>query len=140
MRESRRLRRPALQDFEDLDPATASADDVEAAREEIDAAWEEVSAAAADVSEADDAALDAAWSDLADDLENIPDDEPVADVVAGLQGTAAEVRGVFQEMADEPGAPEAPNRPLEASLALTLGGLRCIIPRQFAYVCRATRP
>ena len=93
----------ALQDFEDLDPATASIDDVEAAREAIDAAWEDVAAAAADVTEADEAALETAWGDLADDLENIPEDEAIADVLAGLQATAGEVRGVYQEMADGSG-------------------------------------
>lgn len=93
----------ALQDFQDLDPATASIDDVEAARDDIDAAWEDVAAAAADVSEADEAALETAWSDLADDLQNIPDDEAIADVLAGLQATADDVRGVYQEMADGSG-------------------------------------
>jgi hypothetical protein len=93
----------ALQDFEDLDPATASIDDVEAAREDIDAAWEDVAAAAADVTEADEAALESAWGDLADDLQNIPEDEAITDVLAGLQATAGDVRGVYQEMADGAG-------------------------------------
>ena len=93
----------ALQDFEDLDPATASIDDVQAAREEIDAAWDDVSAAAADVTEADEAALDEAWGELADSLENIPQDEVIADVLADLQATAGDVRGVYQEMADGSG-------------------------------------
>ncbi len=93
----------ALQDFQDLDPATASVDDVEAAREDIDAAWEDVAAAASGVSEADEAALETAWGARADDLQNIPDDEAIADVVAGLQETAGDVRGVYQEMADGSG-------------------------------------
>jgi hypothetical protein len=93
----------ALQDFQDLDPASASTDDVEAAREDIDAALEDVTAAASGVSEADEAALETAWGELADDLENIPDDEAIADVLAGLQATAGEVRGVYQEMLDGSG-------------------------------------
>lgn len=93
----------SLQAFEDLDPATASVDDVEAAREEIDAAWEDVAAAAADVSEADEAALETAWSELSSDIQNIPQDEPIADVLTDLQATAGEVRGVYQEMADGSG-------------------------------------
>jgi hypothetical protein len=93
----------SLQAFQDLDPATASVDDVEAAREDIDAAWEDVAAAAADVSEADEAALETAWGDLADDIQNIPRDEPIADVLAGLQATAGDVRGVYEEMADGSG-------------------------------------
>jgi hypothetical protein len=93
----------ALQDFQDLDPASASVEDVEAAREDIDAALEDVTAAASGVSEADEAALETAWGELADDLENIPDDEAIADVLAGLQATAGEVRGVYQEMLDGSG-------------------------------------
>jgi hypothetical protein len=93
----------ALQDFQDLDPASASTEDVEAAREDIDAALEDVTAAASGVSEADEAALQTAWGELADDLENIPDDEAIADVLAGLQATAGEVRGVYQEMLDGSG-------------------------------------
>jgi len=93
----------SLQAFQDLDPATASADDVDAAREDIAAAWDDVAAAAADVSEADEAALETSWGDLEDDLQNIPQDEPIADVLAGLQATAGEVRGVYQEMADGSG-------------------------------------
>ena len=93
----------SLQAFEDLDPATASIDDVEAARGDIDAAWDDVAAAAADVSEADEAALETAWGDLSDSLENIPEDQPIADVLGDLQSTAADVRGVYQEMADGSG-------------------------------------
>jgi len=93
----------SLQAFEDLDPATASMDDVEAARDDIQEAWDGVAAAAADVSEADEAALETAWGDLADDIQNIPQDEPIADVLTGLQSTAADVRGVYQEMADGSG-------------------------------------
>jgi hypothetical protein len=92
-----------LQAFEDLDPATASVEDVEAAREGIDAAWEDVAAAAQDVSEADEAALDAAWGELSSDLQNIPTDQPIADVLGDLQSTAGDVRGVYQEMADGSG-------------------------------------
>jgi hypothetical protein len=92
-----------LQDFQDLDPATASVDDVEAAREGIDAAWEDVAAAAQDVSEADQAALDAAWGELSTDLQNIPTDQPIADVLDDLQATAGDVREVYQEMADGSG-------------------------------------
>jgi hypothetical protein len=92
-----------LQEFQDLDPATASVDDVEAAREGVDAAWEDVAAAAQDVSEADEAALDAAWSELSSDLQNIPTDQPIADVLGDLQATAGDVREVYQEMADGSG-------------------------------------
>jgi hypothetical protein len=93
----------SLQALEDLDPATASADDVQAAREDIDAAWEDVAAAAQDVSEADEAALETAWSELSSEIQDIPTDQPIADVLADLQSTAGEVRGVYQEMADGSG-------------------------------------
>jgi hypothetical protein len=93
----------SLQAFQDLDPASASIEDVEAARDDIQEAWDGVAAAAADVSEADEAALETAWSDLADDIDNIPQDEPIADVLTGLQSTADDVRGVYQEMADGSG-------------------------------------
>ena len=93
----------SLQALEDLDPATASVDDVQAAREDVDAAWEDVAAAAQDVSEADEAALETAWSDLSSEIQSIPTDEPIADVLGDIQSTAGEVRGVFQEMADGSG-------------------------------------
>jgi hypothetical protein len=93
----------SLQALEDLDPASASIEDVEAAREDIDAAWDDVAAAAQDVSEADEAALETAWSDLSTEIQNVETDQPIADVLADIQSSAGEVRGVFQEMSDGSG-------------------------------------
>ena len=71
--------------------------------ETIDAAWDDVAAAAADVSEADEAALETAWGELSSSLQDIPEDQPIADVLGDLQATADDVRGVYQEMADGSG-------------------------------------
>ena len=51
----------AVQGFRDLDPATASIEDVQAARDEIQAAWDQVKSKATDLNEADEAAVDEAW-------------------------------------------------------------------------------
>ena len=87
-----------IQAFQDLDPATASLDDVQSQREAIDAAWRDVVAAGQDIPEADEAALDAAWQALALDIQNIPQDQPIEDVLADLQSSADEIRTVQEEI------------------------------------------
>ena len=87
-----------IQAFQDLDPSTASVDDVMAARADIDAAVANVVAAVEDIPEADEEALDEAWQALALDLQNIPQDQPIEDVLADLQSSADEVRAVQEEI------------------------------------------
>ena len=87
-----------LQAFQELDPATAGVEDVQAQREAIDAAWNDVVATGADIPEADEQALDEAWQALALDIQNIPQDQPSEAVLADLQSSADEVRAVQEEI------------------------------------------
>src|SRR6187431_2662753 len=90
----------ALQDFRDLDPATASIDDVQAARDDIQAAWDQVKAEATDLSEADEAAIDDAWNGVAQSIDDFPTDEPIEDGLASVQEATGAVQTAHQEMAD----------------------------------------
>lgn len=90
----------ALQDFRDLDPATASIDDVQAARADIQEAWDEVKTQASDLSEADEAAVDEAWNSVAEAIDNFPTDEPIEDGLASVQDAAGDVQTAHREMAD----------------------------------------
>jgi hypothetical protein len=90
----------AVQDFRDLDPATASIDDVQAAREDIQAAWDQVKAEATDLTDADEAAVDEAWNGVAQSIDDFPSDEPIEDGLASVQDAAGGVQTAFQEMAD----------------------------------------
>jgi hypothetical protein len=90
----------ALQDFRDLDPATASIEDVQAARDDIQAAWDQVKAEATDLSEADEAAVDEAWNAVSQSVDDFPTDEPIEDGLATVQDAAGEVQTAHQEMAD----------------------------------------
>ena len=69
----------AIQDFRDLDPATASIEDVQAARDDIQAAWDQVKSEATDLTEADEAAVDEAWNGVAQSIDDFPSDEPIED-------------------------------------------------------------
>jgi len=90
----------ALQDFRDLDPATASIEDVQGARDDIQAAWDQVKSEATDLGEADEAAVDEAWNGVAQSIDDFPSDEPIEDGVASVQDAAGDVQTAFQEMAD----------------------------------------
>jgi gamma-glutamyl:cysteine ligase YbdK (ATP-grasp superfamily) len=90
----------ALQDFRDLDPATASIDDVQAARDEIQAAWDQVTAEAVDLDEADEAAVQDALDGVFQSIDEFPTDEPIEDGLASVQDATGDVQTANQEMAD----------------------------------------
>jgi len=90
----------ALQDFRDLDPATASIEDVQAARDDIQGAWDQVKAEATDLNEADEAAVDEAWNGVAQSIDDFPTDEPIEDGLASVQDATGGVQTAYQEMAD----------------------------------------
>jgi hypothetical protein len=90
----------ALQAFRDLDPATASIEDVQGARDDIQAAWDQVKSEATDLSEADEAAVDEAWNGVAQSIDDFPSDEPIEDGLASVQDAAGDVQTAVQEMAD----------------------------------------
>jgi hypothetical protein len=84
----------------DTDPTTDSIEDIQAAAATAGDAWTDVQTAAADVSEADDAALDAAWSALADDIANFSTDKPVTEAVSEVATGVTEVQSTYDEMRD----------------------------------------
>ena len=90
----------AIQDFRDLDPATASVEDVQAARDDIQAAWDQVKSEATDLTEADEAAVDEAWNGVSQSVDDFPSDEPIEDGLASVQEAAGGVRTAFGEKAD----------------------------------------
>jgi hypothetical protein len=90
----------AVQDFRDLDPATASIEDVQAARDDIQAAWDQVKSEATDLTEADEAAVDEAWNGVSQSIDDFPSDEPIEDGLASVQEAAGGVQTAFGEMAD----------------------------------------
>jgi hypothetical protein len=90
----------ALQDFRDLDPATASIEDVQGARDDVQAAWDQVKSEATDLTEADEAAVDEAWNGVAQSIDDFPSDEPIEEGLASVQDAAGGVQTAFQEMAD----------------------------------------
>lgn len=90
----------AIQDFRDLDPATASIEDVQAARDDIQSAWDQVKAEATDLNEADEAAVDDAWNSVAQSVDEFPTDQPIEDGLASVQDATGEVQTAFDEMAN----------------------------------------
>ena len=68
-------------------------------------AWDQVAADAAAVSSADDAALASAWNDLAQTINDLPTDAPIADNWATVQSGIDNVQSVFVEMHDGLGCP-----------------------------------
>ena len=90
----------AIQDFRDLDPATASIEDVQAARDDIQSAWDQVKAEATDLNEADEAAVDDAWNSVAQSIDEFPTDQPIEDGLASVQDATGEVQTAFDEMAN----------------------------------------
>ena len=90
----------AVQDFRDLDPATASIEDVQAARDDIQAAWDQVKSENTDLSEANEAAVDEAWNGVAQSIDDLSSDEPIEDGLASVQAAAGDVQTAFREIAD----------------------------------------
>lgn len=88
----------SVQAIADTDPATDSIEDIQAAADAAQADWDAVATAAAGVSEADEAALEAAWTDLADQISNFTTDIPVADAVDEISAGVDEVQGAYDEM------------------------------------------
>jgi hypothetical protein len=88
----------ALRGLTDLDPATASVDDVDAARASIQDAWDTVKASAADVAEADDTAVESAWQEVVTAIDDIPTDAPISEAIGPVQTAADAVRSAFDEM------------------------------------------
>ena len=90
----------AIQDFRDLDPATASIEDVQAARDDIQTAWDQVKDEAVDLSDADETAVQDAWDGVVQSIEDFPTDQPVADGLSGVQDAAGDVQTAVDEMRD----------------------------------------
>jgi hypothetical protein len=90
----------SVQAIADTDPATDSVEDIQAAADAATEAWGGVQEAVTAVGEADDTAVDAAWSDLADQISNFATDVPVADAVDQISGGVDEVQNAYNEMRD----------------------------------------
>jgi hypothetical protein len=90
----------SVQAIADLDPETDSVEDAQTAAQAAEDAWADVQAAAADVAEADDSAVEAAWSDLAQTITDLPSDVPLADNWETVQAGIDDVQGVYAEMRD----------------------------------------
>jgi hypothetical protein len=90
----------ALQDFRDLDPATASSDDVIAARDAVGEAWDDVKASSAAIGDANEAAIDAAWEQVSTAVDEFSDDVPVSEAIVPVQDALGEVQSAFDEMRD----------------------------------------
>jgi hypothetical protein len=90
----------SLTDFQDLDPATVSAEDVEAARDAIQEDLDAVKSAAADVSEADAAAVEAAWLGVSSSIDDFSTDVPISEAIVPVQEAAGDVQAAFDEMRD----------------------------------------
>jgi hypothetical protein len=88
----------SLRGLTDLDPATASVEDVDAARASIQDSWDAVKASAEDVADADDTAVESAWQDVVTAIDAIPTDVPLSEAIGPVQTAADEVRGAFDEM------------------------------------------
>jgi hypothetical protein len=82
----------------DLDPATASVDDIDAAQASIQSAWDAVKESAADVGEADDSAVESAWQGVVTAIDNFDTEVPVADAIAPVQDAASDVEAAYDEM------------------------------------------
>ncbi len=84
----------------DVDPTTDSVEDIQAAATSADEAWGEVQTAAAAVDEADEAAVEAAWSDLSSQIGDFSTDIPVADAIGEIGSGVTEVQSAYDEMRD----------------------------------------
>ena len=90
----------SVQAIADLSPETASIDDLKAAGVAAQGAWDQVLTDAEAVPEADEAALDAAWSALGTAIVNLPTDVPVFEAIGGIQAAVDDVQGTYTEMRD----------------------------------------
>lgn len=90
----------SVQAIADLDPATDSVEDAQAAADAAQDAWTQVETDAAAVGEADEAAVSAAWSTLADTITNLPTDVPLSEAWDGVQAAVDDVQGVYGDMRD----------------------------------------
>jgi hypothetical protein len=88
----------SVEAFIALDPATASVEDVQAARDAIGTAREAVREGAAEIDDADEAALEAAWTGLDQAVSNIPTDVPISEALAPVQVAAEDIRTVNEEI------------------------------------------
>jgi ribosomal protein S12 methylthiotransferase accessory factor YcaO len=83
-----------------LDPATASAEDIQAQADVVSNAWDDVKTAMEGVTVADQAAIEAGWASLEAALKNVPTDVPIADAIAGIKSAAEPLKTAYKEMAD----------------------------------------
>jgi hypothetical protein len=90
----------SVQAITDLDPATDSIEDMQAAADAAQEQWAAVETAAAALDEADEAAVEAAWNGLAEQIDGFSTDIPVSDALAEVGASADEVRGAYEEMAN----------------------------------------
>lgn len=90
----------SLRTFADLDPATSSMEDVRTARATIAASWDQVVADAGGVAEADRDAVESAWNDFSQAIDELPSDEPISDALATLEPARDNVQAAYQEMSD----------------------------------------
>jgi hypothetical protein len=90
----------SVEAFIALDPTTASVEDVQAARDAIGDARATVQTSGADIADADQAALEAAWTALDQAVSNIPTDVPISDALGPVQVAAEDVRAANQEIRD----------------------------------------
>ena len=88
----------SVQTLVNTDPATASIEDVQASRAAVGTAWDAVKAAAATIPEADEAALETAFTGLAAAVDDAPTDVAIADVVASIKTAGAAIPAAVTEM------------------------------------------
>ncbi len=99
----------SLQALADLDPASASIEDVQAAREDVQASFDQVREEITGIDDADDAALDSAWNEVAQAIDDFPSDEPIEDALATIQPGIDAVRDAHSEMANGLGCEGSPS-------------------------------
>jgi len=90
----------SVQAIADLSPETDSVGDAQSAADAAPAAWDQVATAAAEVGEADETALNEAWSDLANTITNLPTDVPLSEAWDSVLASVDDVQGVYTEMRD----------------------------------------
>ena len=90
----------SVQAITDLDPATDSVEDLQAAADAAQEQWAAVQTAVAAVDEADEAAVEAAWTDLAQQIGDFSTDVPVSDAIAEVGAGVDEVQGAYEEMSN----------------------------------------
>lgn len=88
----------SLQEFQDLDPSTASVEDVQAARDDVQEAWDGVKASTADIPEADEVAIDTAWQGVSDAVDEFSTEVPISEALVPVQEAAGEVEAAREEM------------------------------------------